>query len=117
MFSSMMATGGRRPERIPLPDILGAATHEIGHTLGLYHTDVVGANMYWIFRRTMGLDDGWLHPDDIAGIRAIYGVGVGSVRPLPIPEPATWVIAIVAMFTLSQSVASGRHGAALVGMA
>lgn len=78
------------------PDILGAAIHEIGHTLGLGHTDVVGANMYWIFHRFSGLGTGQLFPDDIAGIRAVYGAGTGSVTPLAVPEPATWVLMIVA---------------------
>jgi hypothetical protein len=75
------------------PDILGAAIHEIGHTLGLNHTDVVGANLYWIFHRFGGLGTGQLFPDDIAGIQAIYGSGVGSVSPLAVPEPATTLLA------------------------
>jgi hypothetical protein len=80
------------------PDILGAATHEVGHSLGLLHTNLSDANMYWIFRRTQGLGDAWLHPDDIAGVRAIYGTGSGRVVPLVIPEPTTWVLMIGTIF-------------------
>lgn len=67
---------------LPVPDILGATIHEVGHTLGLYHTDVVGANMYWIFRRTNGLGTGQLHADDIAGMQAIYGAGSGTLATI-----------------------------------
>ncbi len=76
------------------PDILGATIHEVGHILGLYHTDVVGANMYWVFHRFSGVGTGQLFPDDLAGIQSIYGVGVGSVTP--IPEPTTVVLVTIA---------------------
>jgi hypothetical protein len=80
------------------PDILGAAIHEIGHTLGLGHTNVVGANMYWIFHRFSGLGTGQLFDDDIAGIQSIYGEGRGSVTPLslPVPEPSAFVLTFLA---------------------
>lgn len=82
---------------LPNPDILGASIHEVGHILGLGHTDVVGANMYWIFRRFSGLGTGQLFPDDIAGIQVLYGPGVGSVTPLRIvPEPATATLLLFA---------------------
>lgn len=74
-----------------VPDILGAAIHEIGHTLGLNHTDDSSANMYWIFHRFQGLGTGQLFADDIAGIQAIYGVGVGSVTSL-VPEPTSFLL-------------------------
>ena len=64
----------------PVPDILGATIHDVGHIIGLNHTNVVGANMYWVFHRFSGLGTGQLFPDDIAGIQSIYGAGVGSVR-------------------------------------
>jgi hypothetical protein len=89
---------------LPQPDILGAAVHELGHSLGLAHTNLSQANMYWIFRRFSGLGTSALHPDDIAGIRSIYGTGVGSVTPLAassIPEPATALLSAIVMLTLA----------------
>lgn len=87
------------------PDILGAAIHELGHALGLTHSSLPEANMYWIFTRHTGPGSGKLHEDDIAAIQSIYGAGVGSVTPLPlvqVPEPATSLIAslLVAMILL-----------------
>ena len=66
---------------LPQPDVLGAAIHELGHSLGLGHTDLPEANMYRIFRASAGLGTGVLHQDDIDGIQYIYGAGSGSVRP------------------------------------
>jgi hypothetical protein len=81
----------------PNPDILGATIHEVGHIIGLNHTNVVGANMYWIFHRFSGLGTGQLFPDDIAGIQSIYGAGVGSVTPLGVPEPTACFLLIAAV--------------------
>jgi Matrixin len=66
----------------PVPDILGATIHELGHSLGLGHSLDDDAAMYWIFNRFSGIGTGELHADDIAGIRYIYGAGKGSVKPL-----------------------------------
>jgi hypothetical protein len=79
-----------------VPDILGATIHEVGHVLGLNHTDVVDANMYWIFHRFSGPGTGQLFPDDIAGIQSIYGAGIGSVTPLAVPEPTACLLGLVA---------------------
>ncbi|HVT29033.1 MAG TPA: matrixin family metalloprotease [Lacipirellulaceae bacterium] len=80
----------------PNPDILGATIHEVGHILGLQHSADPAANMYWIFNRFSGLGTGQLFPDDIAGIHALYGVGKGSVTPIAVPEPKSWLL-LVAM--------------------
>lgn len=76
---------------IPLPDILGAAIHEIGHILGLQHSQVNGANMYSTFHRTLGLGTGQLYPDDIAGIQVLYGAAA--------PEPSTWLMTATALLS------------------
>jgi hypothetical protein len=80
----------------PNPDFLGATIHEVGHILGLNHTNVVGANMYWIFHRFTGPGSGTLFPDDIAGIRQIYGAGQGSVTPIAVPEPTAGFLLLTA---------------------
>lgn len=64
-------------------DLLEVATHEIGHALGLGHstaaTSVMRASYSGYFN---GLGTSKLFADDVAGIRALYGAGVGSVTPL-----------------------------------
>ncbi|MCH7726630.1 MAG: matrixin family metalloprotease, partial [Planctomycetes bacterium] len=61
--------------------------HELGHSLGLGHELVVNAIMNpTIQNRFNGLGESFLFTDDINGIRAIYGTGVGSVTPLEDPE-------------------------------
>jgi hypothetical protein len=73
-------------------DFFTVALHELGHSLGLGHSTVVGSVMEAIYagsRRT-------LHADDIAGIQAIYG---------PVPGPATFVIfaiGIIGIFRFSR---------------
>lgn len=86
------------------PDPMGAAVHEIGHTLGLAHSQTTEANMYWIFTRFDGLGTGYLYQDDIDGIQAIYGAGHGSVTPLAshdAPEPASWILSALAAMWLT----------------
>ncbi len=51
--------------------------HEVGHALGLGHSDVKGSVMLPMVNGTVLLGD-----DDIAGIQAIYGTGSGDVVPL-----------------------------------
>ena len=85
-----------------IPDIFGAATHEIGHTLGLDHPpDHPDAVMFWIFKRFQGLGTGYLSADDIAGAQAIYGAGHGSVTPLGVPEPGSLILGVVGAMLLS----------------
>ena len=61
------------------------------------HEEPVGnANMFWIFHRYSGLGTGQLFPDDVAGIQAIYGAGVGSVTSLLVPEPFTLALVLFA---------------------
>jgi Matrixin len=80
---------------IQVPDIFGAATHELGHALGLNHSTDPTAVMFPVFQRFNGPGTGQLGADDIAGIQSIYGAGHGSVTPLAVPEP--WSVAMAAM--------------------
>jgi hypothetical protein len=79
------------------PDVLGVLVHEIGHTLGIDHTSIVGAVMNPMALRRMGPGTGILTADEVAAVQAIYGAGVGSVTPLfRVPEPAAAFLALLA---------------------
>lgn len=55
--------------------------HEVGHAVGLSHTNVLGAVMYPSYSSPLPL-----HPDDLAGFCAVYGCGVVDT-PTPTATP------------------------------
>jgi hypothetical protein len=72
-------------------DIRNTLTHEIGHCLGMAHSDVENAIMYGYNVDGTGEDRRHLHDDDIAGIQSLYGEvapeleAEATVEPLPEP--------------------------------
>jgi hypothetical protein len=55
-------------------DLQHTMTHELGHCLGLSHSDVDGAIMWPTVGSGTGDERRHLHTDDIAGIQSLYGV-------------------------------------------
>uniref|UniRef100_A0A8C5U2T6 Peptidase metallopeptidase domain-containing protein n=1 Tax=Malurus cyaneus samueli TaxID=2593467 RepID=A0A8C5U2T6_9PASS len=62
------------------------AAHELGHSLGLGHSNVFGALMYPVY---MAVDsrDYQLHQDDIDGIQALYGKQEAPTEMTPSKPP------------------------------
>lgn len=58
-------------------DIQGVATHEYGHALGLDHSLAPGATMQATFTGS-GVSLRSISSDDIAGVRAIYGIALAT---------------------------------------
>ena len=70
-------------------DVFSVALHELGHALGLGHSDVPNAVMYPYYRRATGLT-----PEDIGAIRLLYAATSDTdVRP---PQTTPMVLALSA---------------------
>jgi hypothetical protein len=115
-----VATG---PEGSPLPtdqgaylnDVEGLLLHEIGHTLGLAHSDVVAGVMCgYVFPGDVfdGSLCDYAHvnheldADDVAGIRAIYGLPAA-----PVPGPPAWLLGPALLATGMHALARRRRAA------
>lgn len=82
-------------------DLIEVATHEIGHALGLAHSQVGAAIMAGMYAGVyQGPGTSFLYADDIAGIRALYGAGVGGVVPLApaLPPGQTFTVIGATLF-------------------
>jgi len=74
-------------------DVYTVALHELGHALGLGHSDQPGSIMYPYYRfpAQIGIDD-------IAGIQSIYGAPApGSMAPASAPAPAAPVFTLAVL--------------------
>lgn len=67
----------------PVPgalDFQGVLTHELGHVLGLGHSSVSSATMYFVITGT-GVPDRSIETDDRNGIQAVYGARDDASKP------------------------------------
>lgn len=69
--------------------LFGVALHEIGHVLGLDHSDDPSSVMYYLYSS----DKNSLRPDDIDGIQSLYGAASVS----PVPEPSTYLLFLLGL--------------------
>ncbi len=68
--------------------LFSVALHEIGHVLGLDHSDDSSSMMYEVYSS----DKNSLQPDDIAGVQYLYGAPVSAV-----PEPSTYLLFLLGL--------------------
>jgi len=85
-------------------NFLEAATHELGHAIGLQHEleRIAIMNPFYPQQRFSGLGTSFLYAADIEQLQSLYEPGRGSVTPLaPTPEPGTLMLAAAGLALLA----------------
>ncbi|MBK9166678.1 MAG: matrixin family metalloprotease [Bryobacterales bacterium] len=88
-------------------DVFSVVLHELGHALGMGHSDRPGSIMYPYYRLAAGLGQ-----DDIAGIRDLYGEPGEGPEPEPDPVPLDLRILTPAGPTITQAPSIRLEGTA-----
>lgn len=65
-------------QSLPAVDVFSVVLHELGHALGLGHSDIPGSVMYPYYRTATGLT-----AEDIRAIRELYAARTASEKPPP----------------------------------
>jgi hypothetical protein len=93
-------------------DLYSVTLHELGHALGLGHSDLPSAVMYPYYKMSTKLS-----ADDIAGIQALYGPpsagpqGAGTPALAPSPTPSPLAIDVASPATNSVTTATSVSAA------
>jgi hypothetical protein len=77
----------------PADDLFAIALHEIGHSIGLEHSQVRSSIMYASYND----DINTLQPDDIAGVQALYGARTVTA----VPEPESYLLLLCGLALLA----------------
>jgi len=89
-------------------DVFSVVLHEIGHSLGIGHTDVPGSVMYPYYQKATSLKQ-----PDIDSIRQLYATATQAAPPVlsaTIASPVEGAILSTNSFNLSGSITGGASG-------
>lgn len=82
-------------------DLFSVTLHELGHALGLGHSDNPSDVMYPYYKTNTGLQ-----PGDIAAIQTLYAAQTGSTTPAPAPTPGPTPTGSALSLTVSATAAT-----------
>ena len=82
-------------------DLFSVTLHELGHALGLGHSDNPNDVMYPYYKMNAGLQ-----PGDIAAVQTLYAAQTSSASPAPVPTPTGSALSLTVNVTAATTTAA-----------
>lgn len=82
-------------------DLFSVTLHELGHALGLGHSDNPNDVMYPYYKMNAGLQ-----PGDIAAVQTLYAAQTSSASPAPVPTPTGSALSLTVNVTAATTAAA-----------